>query len=552
MADKDDENDSEKTVLGAPLPTPTPGLSTARPAPVPPSDTQSEKTIIGGLQPPALHPLPETQSTRRNPVDDGEKTVIGGPVPLSSVPPIAPHPEQGQTIVGGGLPPNIPVAPTPPAAPTPPPMSAPARAPTPPRAPAPAARLSPAKPDATPGYEEVLRSRDALTLSNTSNPFVAIGATLLGLLGRLRTGAVRVPTPVLYDHMVQGVAAFERDLQAARVDTHDALVAKYALCGTIDDIVQNLPDMDRALWQKKPLVAQFFSKRDSNVGFFQEAQKASQAAAQRYNLLEFMLICLNLGFEGQYRGKPGGSADLASIRNAIFETLRRARPQQDNSLSPMWYPVVLKKRSRLGAIPIWAVGMMASLAVVAFFGTLLSVLNRDGTALAERLYALHAAQTPITLERAPGPVFVAPASQFERLSDGLAGDLSAARVELTQQGDFIVIRVANAGMFMSGSAEVNPDFVPLAARIAATLDAEEGPLLVLGFTDSRGAFNANLSLSVSRAEAVAALLAANLSDPLRVRVEGRGETEPIGDNSTEEGRAKNRRVEIKLAREGTF
>ena len=99
---------------------------------------------------------------------------------------------------------------------------------------------------------------------------------------------------------------------------------------------------------------------------------------------------------------------------------------------------------------------------------------------------------------------------------------------------------------------MNPDFIPLAERIAATLDAEPGPLLVLGFTDSLGAFNTNMSLSVERADAVAELLRGGLADPLRVSVEGRGETDPIADNSTEEGRAKNRRVEIKLAREGTF
>lgn len=528
MADQDDEGDSGKTVIGAPLPTPPPGLSTARPAPVPPSAAPGdEKTVIGGV------PVPLRSAGADD--DEGGRTIIGGPLPLAGVTPIAPPPQtpppQDKTIVGGGVPPNIPDLPVvtaPPAAPEPPAPSAPI------------------------AFDALPPPRSALSLQNTANPFIATGAALLGLLGRLRVGALRVPTPVLHAHMLEGVAAFERDLQAARVDTHDALVAKYALCGTIDDIVQNLPDVDRAVWQRQPLVAHFFAKRDSNVGFFQEAQKASQAAAQRYNLLEFMLICLNLGFEGQYRGSAGGSADLASIRTAIFDTLRRARPQQDRDLSPMWYPVALKKRSRFGAVPVWAVAAMALLAVVAFFGTLLSVLNRDGTALAGQLYALHAAQTPVTLERAPGPVFEAPASQFERLGDALEGDLTAGRIEVIQQGDFIVIRVANAGMFMSGSAEVNPDFAPLAARIAAALDAETGPLLVLGFTDSLGEFNTNMSLSVARAEAVAALLEAGLSDPLRLRVEGRGETEPVGDNSTEEGRAKNRRVEIKLAREGTF
>ena len=41
-------------------------------------------------------------------------------------------------------------------------------------------------------------------------------------------------------------------------------------------------------------------------------------------------------------------------------------------------------------------------------------------------------------------------------------------------------------------------------------------------------------------------------DPTRITVEGKGEADPIGDNATDDGRALNRRVEILLAREGTF
>jgi type VI secretion system protein ImpK len=549
VADKDDEDDSgDKTVVGAPLPTPPPpGLSPARAAPVPPTSRTepdaSEKTVIGSMS------QPESQSVRApapKPAGDGEKTMIGGVLPQVQMPPVEPHPERGQTIVGGSLPPMIPIVPAP----------APKRAPVPPQSePAPqSSQQGPEPPQAAtpPRAHADFPPPVPWNTANMQNPFLAAAGNLLLLLGRLRTGTLDVSTPALYDHVLQAISGFETALEGSYADKHDTLVAKYALCGTVDDIVQNVPDVDQAYWRNQPMVSRFFSKRDSNVGFFQEAQKAIQSPSQRYNLLEFMLICLNIGFEGQYRGKPGGTADLASIRSAIQESLRRTRPAHDRPLSPNWTPVALQGRGGFRSIPIWALAGMAFLALVAFFGTLTTLLNRDGTALAERLYALHPAQTPITLERAPGPVFVAPASQFERLSDGLGGDLSAGRVELSQQGDFIVIRLSNARMFASGSSDVNPAFTPLAERLAAVLEVETGPLYVVGYTDSQGAFNANLQLSVERAEAVAELLRANLSDPLRVTVEGRGETDPIADNSTEEGRAKNRRVEIKLAREGTF
>lgn len=545
MADRTDEDDGEKTVIGAPLRKPTPGLSPPRPAPVPPKPSVDEKTVIGVL--------PEATQSRQKPEQD-ERTVIGGALPSIPLPPVSQPPKDDKTIVGASLPP---VAPRPDPPRTQPGLAIPPRVPPQvlPQVKAPVQNAAPASlPPAGPSALniEALSLYTPLTTANTANPLVAAGTPLLILLGRLRTESASVPTQALYDHIVQGIAAFDQSVQAMHVDQHDAQVAKYALCGTIDDIVMNVPDIDHAVWARQALVARVFKTRDAKVGFFQEAQKAIQSPAHRYNLLEFMLICLNIGFEGQYREKPGGAADLTSIRSAILETLRRARPQEGRHLSPSWVPVALKAGGRLRAVPIWALTSMALLALVAFFATLSTVLNRDGTALAETLYALHPAQTPIALERAPGPVFVAPASQFERLSDGLAEDLSAERLELSQQGDFIVIRLGNARLFESGSSVVNPSFAPLAARIASVLDGETGPLRVIGYTDSQGAFSANMQLSIERAESVADLLREGLADPLRLSVEGWGETDPIADNSSVEGRAKNRRVEIKLEREGTF
>jgi type VI secretion system protein ImpK len=130
-------------------------------------------------------------------------------------------------------------------------------------------------------------------------------------------------------------------------------------------------------------------------------------------------------------------------------------------------------------------------------------------------------------------------------------------VEVGTKGDYIFVRVSNLLLFESGKATVKPEFAALAAEIAAMLNAEAGPIRILGFTDStqmsgRGQFKSNDELSLARAEGVRDVIAATLTDPARITVEGKGEADPIGDNETEDGRALNRRVEILLAKEGTF
>ena len=399
---------------------------------------------------------------------------------------------------------------------------------------------------------------------SASNPLIAAAAGLLILLGRLRTGLVEMQAAPLMDHVTREIDAFERNALMAGVNPHEALVAKYALSGTADDIVQNLPGADRGNWLQYSMVARFFHKRDSGVGFFQEIEKAMQAPGQHYNLLELMLTCLNLGFEGQYRTLPNGAVELARIRAAIYETLRRVQPRPDEDISPVWAPVEIGKRRRWRSIPLPMLLGAAAILVFAVFAGLSMLLNRDGARVASGLRGLiHGAPT-ISLVR---QTFVPPvraaeitSTQLQRIREALKDEIDAGQMQVVAKGDYIAIRVGNLQLFDSGSIEVKPGFVPLAARITEVLNAEGGPVLVQGHTDNvpvrpSSRFRSNDNLSLLRAEAVRDVLAATIDDAGRITVEGRGEGDPVdpaADNDAEEARAQNRRVEVLLRREGSW
>ena len=83
----------------------------------------------------------------------------------------------------------------------------------------------------------------------------------------------------------------------------------------------------------------------------------------------------------------------------------------------------------------------------------------------------------------------------------------------------ITVRLTNRNMFGSGEATLNSGYDPLLARIGTALQDEQGPVTVNGYTDNQpihtARFPSNFELSQARADAVARMIAAKLSDPKR-------------------------------------
>lgn len=119
-------------------------------------------------------------------------------------------------------------------------------------------------------------------------------------------------------------------------------------------------------------------------------------------------------------------------------------------------------------------------------------------------------------------------------------------VEVTQTADNqLKLNVPSDVSFDTNSAQIKPNLAPVLDRFAQTLNANPGTTVrIIGHTDNTGTDAINNPLSVNRAASVRQYLAARGVDPARVAIDGRGSHEPIADNSTTQGRAMNRRVEI--------
>ena len=129
----------------------------------------------------------------------------------------------------------------------------------------------------------------------------------------------------------------------------------------------------------------------------------------------------------------------------------------------------------------------------------------------------------------------------------LRQQLRSTGVSVQRDGDNINLIMPGNITFPSNGRDLRADFYPVLDSVALVLEEFDKTIVaVAGYTDSQGSDSYNQSLSEARASSVASYLKTKKVVPARFQIVGFGEQNPIADNTTEQGRAQNRRVELTL------
>ena len=137
------------------------------------------------------------------------------------------------------------------------------------------------------------------------------------------------------------------------------------------------------------------------------------------------------------------------------------------------------------------------------------------------------------------------------LTELLEEEINEGKIDVETDGPTIIIKIRERGSFTSGSADLDPGFLPTLDTIGTALGEISGEIVVEGHTDNipinSVKFPSNFALSAGRAVSVISVF---LNDPNismdRLSLRGYGEVRPEDTNATRAGRARNRRVEIKI------
>jgi type VI secretion system protein ImpK len=221
------------------------------------------------------------------------------------------------------------------------------------------------------------------------NPIMRSAGPLLLLLGRLRVALMRASFASLMEQVAEAIKFFEKDIRSAGIPEDQANIAKYLLCATADDIVQNIPTEDRHVWAQYSMLSRFFGERIGGVRFFEELEQKLKDPLVNYPLLELQHACLALGFQGLHRTTPNGQMQLQTIQRNLYEVLRRIRPKVIHDLSPRWQGQKLVSRVSRFRVPVWIAASVAGMLLLLLFIGLRTLLGNGAEQAAAATLALH-------------------------------------------------------------------------------------------------------------------------------------------------------------------
>lgn len=136
---------------------------------------------------------------------------------------------------------------------------------------------------------------------------------------------------------------------------------------------------------------------------------------------------------------------------------------------------------------------------------------------------------------------------LEQQERELRAKTAGTGVDVVRDGDSLLLNMPSEVTFDVDSSAVKPQFRNTLNDVAATLVQYESTYIdVYGHTDSTGSDAYNQTLSERRAQSVSSYLSSRGVQSARLATRGYGESQPVASNTTDDGRAQNRRVEIRI------
>ena len=424
-----------------------------------------------------------------------------------------------------------------------------------------------APPVQRPAAAEAVGSGEPLPRGDRLHPnrLISAFAPLLEIAPELARAAPPGDPESLRVRLLDGLVRSRDEAVGNGVQLAQADAGAWFVAALLDDLALNTPWGGQSGWPRQPLVVSLAGDVDAGSKFFDRVADLERTPNRAPELLQLAFVCLSLGFRGKYR-VPGraGDGSLAQVKATLGRLLQDPANDVRHEISPNWRGVVAADEPPRFALPLWSIAV----ATIALLTAIYVGMGMRLSGKAEGLFTLAGILPP--QERAeifrpvraepdelPEPVVFEPVT-FDLLPEFEAAAPSGLAVALSGSEDAtlanLIVQSTNPEVFRSARADLNTVYDPLIESVAGVILANAeliSQVTVIGHTDSipvqrSNPFSSNQGLSEARAKRIADILAGHGVDPSIISSEGRAATQPIADNGTREGRARNRRVEIRI------
>ncbi|MGA7813611.1 type VI secretion system protein TssL, long form [Caballeronia sp.] len=346
----------------------------------------------------------------------------------------------------------------------------------------------------------------------------------------------------LQSALEQEVRTFEKLCEQANIRRDHMVGASYCLCTALDEAATQTAwgksGESGVEWITDGLASTFHKDRQGGDKVYLLIGRLMTEPKEHRDLLEVIYRVLSLGFEGRYRVSADGPRQHDAVRQRLYTEIMSHRGPVPAALSPHWEGDSRGRSRPFYDFPVWITVTVLSLILLALYGyAKYDLLTRS--AVVEKQIADIARMRP-----PPAP----PALHLKEL---LKDDIAAGKVSVDEDEHHSAVTFHGDDMFVAGKAAVSASMQPLINKIAAEIVKVPGKVTVVGHTDNTPirsrAYASNQVLSEERATQVMQLLQNAGVPASRLEAIGRGDSDPIADDKTFQGRAKNRRVEINVA-----
>ena len=377
------------------------------------------------------------------------------------------------------------------------------------------------------------------------NPFLEAGRVLLRSLAEIPQELSPEGVRGLHALFTQELHTFTRLCEQASLRRDHMLAVRYALCTALDEAVSRKPWAggeagSTGVWSTQALLNQFHGESQGGKTVFLLIGRLANSPNEHMPVLEVMHHLVSLGFMGDYRVQADGHRMIETIRHRLYTLVLASREPVARELSPRWQGVGLGKFKLLRSIPVWVSASVLGLVLFGQYAWFKYELLTKASNVQMQIEALSTVKQPEQVE-------VAQALNLKQL---LQAEISKGRVQVDENAQRSRVIFKGDGMFSGGLTMLSAPTVMVLDKVGAAVAKVGGAVRVIGHTDdlpiSTPEFANNQVLSEKRAQSVAQILAAKGVEASRLTVLGLGDQQPVGPNTSAEGRGLNRRVEIEV------